>query len=130
MHKLALVVVLLVVGCNCHSLPSNDPRPVSELHTLVSDSVHSWLDMRMDNATWQEFSTEDAAWRSAESLEALELYFPRVLGASIPALWDFGNLVEQLKESALYERGPPSDDEFLELLIEAMKTYEYESEEA
>lgn len=106
------------------------PEPIQEFDLLVQERVNQWLDPRMDADSWDTFKSQESEWSEVLTLTALVNWFKDNLGdpSGTPALWDFGRFIQQLKDSSLYqERGPPSDAELLGLLINALKTYKYES---
>ncbi len=125
---LPLALLLLFFSfVGCCSRPTTEPEPVDNFARLVEERVEQWLDPRMDDPSWLTFHGQQDTWSNSPSLAALADWFHVELGipSGIPAFWDFASFVQELKDSNLYSRGPPTDAELLHLLVEELKKYHY-----
>lgn len=122
-----LFVLIVPFSVSCCSSPDG-PEPVENLKQLVDVRVEQWLDPRMDAESWQTFHSQQNVWENSPSLAALSDWFVVNLGqpSGVPELWDFASFIQELKGSELFTRGPPSDAELLQMLIEAMRVYKFE----
>ncbi len=127
--SLALLLFFLPL-LSCCSTPAG-PEPVEDFDRLVQERVEQWLDPRMDDASWMTYHCQQDTWSNSPSLAALADWFRVELGepSGVPAFWDFSSFIQELKDSELYSRGPPTDAELLRLLIKAMKEYHYSDKE-
>ena len=125
---LVLLLFSIFPFLSCCNTPTG-PEPIEDFDRLVEERVEQWLDPRMDDSSWLTFQNQQDTWSNSPSLTALADWFRVELGepSGAPALWDFSSFIQELKNSDLYSRGPPSDAHLLQMLIESMKKYHYEA---
>lgn len=128
LFKLLATVLMLfsLLGCtNCTS-PKANPEPIDDLCTLVKDRANQWLDARMDDSAYNLFENPQAGWRAASSFQEIQLWFDSTFQNT--AYWNFMLMIEQIRDSQLYRRGPPSDSEFFQLVYNSLLAYKYEGD--
>jgi len=125
---LTLLFALLLPWLACCSNPAADPLPVSSLKQLVQERVEQWVDARMDSEVWTTFKQGENVWSVVQSTTALSNWIQDNIGdpSGVPVLWDFSSFVEEIRNSSIYSRGPPSEEVFVGLLIDALKAYKFE----
>jgi hypothetical protein len=107
----------MLIACSCPPEPDPiDPQPFTDAEDYVITATQQWLDVRMDNDLWIDFSSPTADWRQADSLDNL-----------CTALDFIGNFSRKLADMRDSERFKIDDDDRLLYVIKhALSTYVYE----
>jgi len=118
-----LLSFFLINGC-CQP-KMLDPKPSKDLSELVTRSVHNWLDVRMDDNSYQKIYADDAQWKKAQSVAEVADWFEDNLGIPLnqSELWNFHQLDNDIQASELYQRGPPSPQDYLSMIKTAIESY-------
>lgn len=119
------ILVLLGFLVGCCSPPAANPHPSNDLSELVERAVHNWLDVRVDEDSFVIIYDDNAGWKNAEDSKAVADWFEANLG--VPegniAYWDFNQLDNDIRDSEMYNKGPPSDTVYVLMLIVAIASY-------
>ncbi len=121
-------VVLMFFGVACSCFEEANPQPTEDVVTLVNESVAQWLFLQITEDSWALFSDEDAGWRNASTLAALEQWFSEDLAQALEeeGLWDFELVVQDIKDSGLYADDPLADEVLLELIQRVLSAFRLE----
>lgn len=114
---LFLLLILPTFACSCPPQPDPiDPQPFTDSEDYVITATQQWLDVRMDEDSWLVFSSEDASWRQADSLDNL-----------CTALDFLGNFQRKIDDMKASERYKIEDDARLLFVIKhGLSTYVYD----
>jgi len=119
-YLIGLLITILSVSCrNCTEFEHNDPQPFADSEEYVMTATKQWLDVRMDEYLWDDFSDPNAQWRTADSLPAV--------ASALSFLGNFQRKIDDIKAS---DRFKIDDDvRLLYIIKQALSEYNYDDYE-
>lgn len=127
-HARTMLVMVLSISMLAACCQVNDPiLPSSDVQELVTRSCHAWLNARMLDADWEIFNASNAAWKTAQTVDEVIVWFQESMEP--PDLWEFDQFLSDISQSELYKQNPPDAFQLMEFIRQAFASFEYISEE-
>lgn len=118
MRRTSLYIVfglMLITFSACCSQEALEPQPLESWGDFVETHVHQWLDLRLDATDAIDLQLSSHPIHTVSSQREL-----------VTVLADYGNaelLVEQLTQTEFYPEPPPSETEFVALIVKAIESF-------